>query len=45
MDGGFADSPIRLNRMLARLENWNKDEIEKRARQIANQAKEIWSLL
>ncbi len=31
MDGGFADSPIRLNRGLAKLEHWNAAAIEGRA--------------
>jgi DNA replication and repair protein RecF len=32
---GFKDSPIRLNRNLAILEDWNESEIKKRAEQIA----------
>lgn len=44
MDGGFANSPIKLNRGLARLEHWNKDEIEKRAALLADEATRIWAL-
>ncbi len=42
IDGGFADSPIRLNRTLADLDVWNKDEIEKRAKKISELAIQIW---
>jgi hypothetical protein len=40
--GGFSDSPIRLNKRLAGLEKWNKDEIEKRADELADLALKIW---
>jgi predicted transport protein len=43
INGGFADSPIRLNRSLAKLESWNEEEIIKRAKSIAELAAEIWS--
>jgi uncharacterized protein with ParB-like and HNH nuclease domain/predicted transport protein len=39
---GFKDSPIRLNRELAMLETWNKDEIIKRAEKIIELAINIW---
>lgn len=39
---GFKDSPIRLNRELASLNDWNKDEIEKRANKIIELAISIW---
>jgi uncharacterized protein with ParB-like and HNH nuclease domain/predicted transport protein len=42
MEGGFADSPLRLNRGLAKVEVWNKEEIEKRAQSLAKLALEIW---
>ena len=42
MEGGFADSPIRLNADLAILEHWNEDEIVKRANSITDKAIEIW---
>jgi len=40
--GGFADSPIRLNKTLAGLEKWNEEEIKKRAGELANLALKIW---
>jgi len=42
MDGGFADSPLRLNRGLGKLSVWNKDEITKRAQSLADQAVKVW---
>jgi len=42
MEGGFADSPIRLNGSLANLEHWNEEEILKRANTLADKACEIW---
>lgn len=42
MAGGFRDSPIRMNRDLARLETWNETEIKKRAARLAKKALEIW---
>ncbi|MEK5479579.1 HNH endonuclease family protein [Paenibacillus sp. FSL R5-0407] len=41
MDGGFADSPLRLNRGLGKLSVWNKDEITKRAHSLADQAVKV----
>lgn len=43
MKGGFADSPLRLNRCLAKVEHWNEAEIQKRANTIAKLATEVWS--
>jgi uncharacterized protein with ParB-like and HNH nuclease domain/predicted transport protein len=40
--GGFRDSPLRLNHDLAKLEHWNRDEIEKRAEILAKRALKIW---
>jgi uncharacterized protein with ParB-like and HNH nuclease domain/predicted transport protein len=42
VEGGFADSPIRLNRGLAKLEGWNEACIMERAETLANLAAEIW---
>jgi uncharacterized protein with ParB-like and HNH nuclease domain/predicted transport protein len=42
MKGGFAQSPLRLNHSLAKLEHWNKDEIEKRAQALADIAIKAW---
>lgn len=40
--GGFADSPIRLNRDLASLSVWNEAEIQKRAVALAKIAIQVW---
>jgi len=42
MKGGFADSPVRLNSSLSKLEHWNKEEILKRANSIAKLAVDVW---
>ncbi len=44
MPGGFAESPLRLNQSLKPVEHWNKDEIEKRAAKLAEQAIKIWAM-
>ncbi|MEW4570106.1 DUF262 and DUF1524 domain-containing protein [Tautonia sp. JC769] len=43
MKGGFADSPLRLNRSLAKLEHWNEEEIVKRANTLADLAIQVWA--
>ncbi len=43
MKDGFADSPLRLNRMLSKLEQWNETEIKNRAEALANKAIKVWS--
>ncbi|WP_198156550.1 GmrSD restriction endonuclease domain-containing protein [Hoyosella altamirensis] len=42
MEGGFKDSPLRLNRGLGNLDTWNAAEIEKRAARLAGEALRIW---
>ncbi len=42
MDGGFRNSPIRLNKSLASLTTWNEEELKKRAVKISKLAEEIW---
>lgn len=44
MDCGFVHSKLSLNNELSRLEHWNAEEIEKRARRLAALATEIWSI-
>ncbi len=39
----FADSPLRLNQMLAKLEHWNETEIKSRAEALADKAIKVWS--
>jgi uncharacterized protein with ParB-like and HNH nuclease domain len=43
MDGGFRNSPLRLNQGLGQLNTWNEAEIDKRAIRLAEQAVAIWS--
>ena len=42
MEGGFRDSPLRLNRSLAEAEVWNEDAIRERAGELAEKALQIW---
>ena len=43
-DGGFNSSSLQLNSELAKLDHWNKDEIERRAQLLTEQALKIWSV-
>lgn len=43
MEGGFAGSPFRLNRGLAKLNHWNEEEICKRAQILADLAVKVWT--
>ena len=42
MEGGFADSPIRLNSELAQLDTWNESKIVERANNLSDKAILIW---
>lgn len=42
MEGGFRHSPLRLNKGLGKLDTWTAEEIEYRARRLANEAINIW---
>ena len=42
IEGGFKNSPLRLNHGLGQLETWNTAEIELRASGLAKKANEIW---
>ncbi len=44
MEGGFADSPLRLNRSLAKLNTWNETEIKERAAILAELAVKVWPM-
>lgn len=44
MEGGFAGSPIRLNRGLADLKVWNEEAILNRTTFLANKAVKIWTI-
>ncbi len=43
MEGGFKDSPLRLNQGLRDLESFGEKEIEKRANDLADLALKIWT--
>ena len=42
MEGGFNDSPIRLNDSLRKVDIWNAENIEARAKELAEKARQIW---
>lgn len=42
MKDGFADSPLRLNQMLRKLDHWNETEIKNRAEALADLAVKVW---
>lgn len=42
MEGGFRDSPLRLNQGLGQLDRWDATNIEQRAERLAEQAITIW---
>lgn len=44
MEGGFADSPIRLNRTLGKADVWNEEAIETRAGELSRKALRIWPI-
>jgi len=44
MPGGFRESPLRLNRGLAVLDQWNACEIQRRAQRLAEQAACVWAI-
>ncbi|WGG46483.1 DUF262 and DUF1524 domain-containing protein [Rossellomorea sp. DA94] len=43
IEGGFADSPLRLNTGLGRLEEWNEQEIISRGKRLAEKAVSVWN--
>ncbi len=43
MEGGFRDSPLRVNEYLRTLEIWNEEEIQNRASHLAQKAVAVWS--
>lgn len=42
MEGGFAESPLRLNSGLGQLQSWTEESIKARAQKLAAQASEVW---
>lgn len=43
MTGGFAESPLRLNKELGSLQRWTENEIRQRAQSLAAQAATVWN--
>jgi uncharacterized protein with ParB-like and HNH nuclease domain/predicted transport protein len=43
MEGGFRQSPLRLNESLRQLETWNVQAIQERATRLASDAVQIWT--
>jgi predicted transport protein len=44
MNGGFKDSPLRVNAGLGSIDKWNEESILNRADSLAGKAAEIWSV-
>lgn len=44
MNGGFKDSPLRVNKGLASVETWNEEAICQRADRMAQQAAKVWAV-
>ncbi|MEG1498845.1 MAG: DUF1524 domain-containing protein, partial [Bacteroidales bacterium] len=42
MEGGFNDSPLRLNKFMQKVDVWNEEMIKKRAKELATIAINIW---
>jgi uncharacterized protein with ParB-like and HNH nuclease domain/predicted transport protein len=42
MKGGFAESPLRLNQGLGKLEHWTEEDIRQRSERLAAQATSVW---
>lgn len=43
MEGGFAQSPLKLNQSLGQLETWNEDQIRNRALVLSEKMTEVWT--
>ncbi len=43
MEGGFDDSPVRINRFLKEVDTWNEQNINLRAESLTDIAKNIWA--
>ena len=43
MQGGFKESPLRLNEDLGALDTWNETTIQVRAKRLAEQAVQVWA--
>lgn len=43
MEGGFKESPLRVNQGLGQVDTWNEDQIKLRAEKLAKTAANVWS--
>ncbi len=43
MEGGFRESPLRVNEGLGHLETWNEEKIQARANRLAHKASAVWA--
>ena len=43
MRGGFKESPLRLNQGLGKLDTWNEETIQQRAKRLAAKAVQVWA--
>lgn len=43
MQGGFRESPLKLNQGLGQVEQWNEDMIKARAEKLAKMAMDVWA--
>jgi predicted transport protein len=43
MEGGFAQSPLRLNQSLSQLNDWNEEQIRNRSSILSHKMTEVWS--
>ncbi len=44
MPGGFKESPLKLNKGLGQLDQWNEDTIKERAGRLAEIALKVWAV-
>ena len=44
MTGGFANSPLNVNKGLGQLETWDEDAIKARGERLANTASKVWAV-
>jgi predicted transport protein len=43
MEGGFAQSPLKLNQSLSQLDSWNEEQIQNRSSILSHKMTEVWS--
>ena len=44
MKGGFAESPLKLNKGLGQVEHWDEPAIQERKKRLASEALKVWSI-